>query len=125
MSPGELQRVTSLKQSIQKREGLQRGYFKDPLNRDSLMATTATYTGYQFSSNKDVVKYEMEIQVREMDVYVAPTFINLENPTFWTNQNSQFSRQGFSDGENLLQKIFLINDISFIFGFLKQDFVDN
>ena len=29
----------------------------------------------------------MEIGVREMDCYVAPTFINLENPTFWINQN--------------------------------------
>jgi len=28
----------------------------------------------------------MEIGVREMDCYVAPTFINLENPTFWINQ---------------------------------------
>ena len=80
-------KILSLKQSIQKREGIQRGFYKDPLNRDTLsfIATTATYTGYQFSSNKNVIKYEMEIQVREMDVYVAPTFINLENPTFWIN----------------------------------------
>ena len=67
-----------------------RGYFKDPLNRDSLsfMATTATYTGYQFATTQDVIKFEMEIAMREMDCYVAPTFINLENPTFWINQGT-------------------------------------
>jgi hypothetical protein len=51
----------------------------------SFLATTATYTGYQFSTNKDIIKYEMEVTVQEMDLYVAPTFINLENPTFWMN----------------------------------------
>lgn len=72
------------------REGIARGYFKDPLNRDSLslMATTATYTGYQFSTNKDIIKSEMEISVREMECYVAPTFINIENPTFWMNKGN-------------------------------------
>ena len=33
------------------------------------MATTATYTGYQFSTNKDIIKYEMEIELREMDCF--------------------------------------------------------
>ena len=26
--------------------------------------------------------------VREMDCYVAPTFINIENPTFWMNEGN-------------------------------------
>jgi len=52
------------------------------------MAITANMTGYQFSSTKDVIKYEMEVDLREMDCYVAPTFINLENPTFWVNQGN-------------------------------------
>ena len=48
LSSDQFLRMKSLKSSIQKREGIMRGYVKDPLNRDSLsfMATTATYTGY-------------------------------------------------------------------------------
>ena len=79
--------MKSLRLSIQQREGMMRGYVKDPLNRDTLsfMATTATYTGYQFSTQNDILKYEMEMGVKDFDIYVAPTFINLENPTFWMN----------------------------------------
>jgi hypothetical protein len=48
LSSDDLERIKSLKSSMQRREGNKRGYVKDPLNRDSLsfMATTATYTGY-------------------------------------------------------------------------------
>lgn len=89
----------------------------------------------------------MEVDLREMDCYVAPTFINLENPTFWVNQgnigvprftapnkNSSFGgtsrgyyyQQNFgSASENLLRKILFVNDISFNFEFLTDDFVDN
>lgn len=83
------EKVRSFNHSIYKREGIKRGFYKDPLNRDqfSLRAKTAEYTGYQFSSDRDVIKFLMEIGVREMDCYVAPTFINLENPTFWINQH--------------------------------------
>lgn len=44
-APDKLERMKSLKSSIQKRDG---GYIKDPLNRDALsvMATTANFTGY-------------------------------------------------------------------------------
>jgi len=68
--------------------GIQRGFLHDPLSRDQLsaMAITANMTGFQFSSTKDVVKYEMEADLTQMDCYVAPTIINLENPTFWVNQ---------------------------------------
>jgi hypothetical protein len=40
--------MKSLKDSIRKREGIMKGYIKDPLNRDTLsfMATAATHTGY-------------------------------------------------------------------------------
>ena len=80
--------MVNLKRQISKHEGIQRGYLKDPLNRDTLSftATTACYTGYQFSNDKDIIKYELEMGIRDVDVYVAPTFINLENPTFWVNQ---------------------------------------
>jgi hypothetical protein len=33
----------------------------------------------------------MEVGVKEMDCYVAPTFINLENPTFWLNQGGSLN----------------------------------
>jgi hypothetical protein len=93
--------MNRLKQSIQKREGVARGYVKDPLNRDGLsfLATTACYTGYQFSSHSDIIKCEMEVVVRDVDCYVAPTFINLENPTFWTNQG-HMGRAGFASGQS-------------------------
>lgn len=66
------------------------GFKEDPLARDqfSLAANTAAYTGYRFSANNEVLKYEMFLDVRQMDCYVAPTFINLENPTFWINQDT-------------------------------------
>jgi hypothetical protein len=38
----------------------------------------------------------MEITVREMDCYVAPTFINIENPTFWMNKGN-IGVTGFRD----------------------------
>jgi len=41
-----------------------------------------------------VIKTEVEIALREMDCYVAPTFINLENPTFWIPQRDIGLKQG-------------------------------
>lgn len=120
-----------------------KGYIKDPLNRDTLsfMATAATHTGYQFSTHHDIIKYEVEVVVKEMDCYVAPTFINLENPTFWTNQKSTsqrhhifqsglFNNENYfedelnenTNGENLLRKIMFVNNIIFKFDFLRADF---
>ena len=42
------EKVRSFNHSIYKREGIKRGFYKDPLNRDqfSLRAKTAEYTGY-------------------------------------------------------------------------------
>jgi hypothetical protein len=40
-------------------------------------------SGYQLKFHEELVKIDLQIQVVEMDVYVAPTVINLENPTFW------------------------------------------
>lgn len=90
LDPAKLQKFKQLRQQIQKREGIMRGFFKDPLNRDqfSFEAKVGAYTGYQFSTDRDVIKCEVEFCVREMDCYVAPTFINLENPTFWINSNN-------------------------------------
>jgi hypothetical protein len=31
----------------------------------------------------DVVKYELQMNYVQIDCYVAPTYINLVNPTFW------------------------------------------
>lgn len=61
------------------------GFRDDPLRRDvfSISANAAYYTGYRFSHEREVIKVEMEVGIRQMDCYVAPTFINLENPTFW------------------------------------------
>jgi hypothetical protein len=65
------------------------GFKEDPLARDqfSLAANTAAFTGYRFSADREVIKYETFLDVRQMDCYVAPTFINLENPTFWMNHD--------------------------------------
>lgn len=32
---------------------------------------------------EEIVRYELSINLTEMEIYVAPTSINLENPTFW------------------------------------------
>ena len=33
--------------------------------------------------NTNIVKYELCVQLDQMNLYVAPTYINLEKPTFW------------------------------------------
>ena len=33
--------------------------------------------------NTNIIKNELCIQMDQMNVYVAPTYINLEKPTFW------------------------------------------
>lgn len=35
----------------------------------------------------NIVKYELRTQVDQMDLFVAPTYINLEDPTFWVTPN--------------------------------------
>ena len=42
-----------------------------------------TKSGYKIKFHEELVKVYLQIRVVEMDIYVAPTFINLENPTFW------------------------------------------
>ena len=32
------------------------------------------------------VKYEINVEVKQIDVYVAPTDIDLVNPTFWATR---------------------------------------
>ena len=44
---------------------------------------TKTKSGYHIKFHEELVKVDLQIQVVEMDIYVAPTVINLENPTFW------------------------------------------
>jgi hypothetical protein len=70
-------------------------FTEDPLRRDqfSIRKNIEFYSGYRFSADHEVIKYEMEVSVKEMDCYVAPTFINLENPTFWINQGSLFEQE--------------------------------
>jgi hypothetical protein len=34
----------------------------------------------------NVIKTEVCFSVEKMDLYVAPTYINLDNPTFWVSQ---------------------------------------
>ena len=36
----------------------------------------------------NILKNEIFVQVDKMNVYVAPTYINLEKPTFWKPRNS-------------------------------------
>ena len=33
--------------------------------------------------NTNIVKNEITVQLAQMNLYVAPTYINLEKPTFW------------------------------------------
>lgn len=57
--------------------------------------------------NTNIVKNEICIQVDKMNLYVAPTYINLEKPTFWKPNNpkpeegKQMSSQQYLDGEGL------------------------
>jgi hypothetical protein len=39
----------------------------------------------------DAIKYELHLSLESVNIYVAPTFINMENPTFWVNQNQEKS----------------------------------
>jgi len=45
-----------------------------------------------------VIKYELSISVAKMDLYVAPTYINLDNPTFWINRENNKEMMDFPQG---------------------------
>lgn len=47
-------------------------------------------SGYKIKFHEELVKVDLQIRVVEMDIYVAPTVINLENPTFWISNNQLF-----------------------------------
>ena len=38
-------------------------------------------------NQKNIVKNEICIKLDQMNLYVAPTYINLEKPTFWKSNN--------------------------------------
>jgi hypothetical protein len=50
-------------------------------------------SGYKIKFHEELVKVDLQIRVVEMDIYVAPTVINLENPTFWISNNQLFQQQ--------------------------------
>jgi hypothetical protein len=58
-----------------------------------------------------------------MDIYVAPTVINLENPTFWITAAQPVDTY-FSQSDNLLRKIIQVSNVSFTFDFFFAQFVD-
>ena len=43
--------------------------------------------------NTNIIKNELCVQLDQMNVYVAPTYINLEKPTFWRPMNQSNSRR--------------------------------
>lgn len=59
-----------------------------------------------------------------MDIYVAPTVINLENPTFWISNLGESTGNIFDPSENLLRKVISVTNISFTFDFFFAQFVD-
>jgi len=46
--------------------------------------------------NTNIIKNELSVLLDKMNIYVAPTYINLEKPTFWrpTNRKSERRRHG-------------------------------
>ena len=60
------------------------------ISNDDLMRQAS---GYQIKFHEQVVRYDLQIQVVEMDIYVAPTIINLENPTFFVKNLGEVSFQ--------------------------------
>lgn len=42
--------------------------------------------------NTNIIKNELSIHLDQMNVYVAPTYINLEKPTFWRPMNQPEAR---------------------------------
>ncbi|CDW78547.1 UNKNOWN [Stylonychia lemnae] len=105
--------------------------------------------GYSIKFHEEVVRYDLQIQVVEMDILVAPTVINLENPTFWlsnlgniqlslnNSENQRADRDLFSNkglplsdreqykSENLLRKIITVKNIQFTFNFLEEEYADH
>ena len=43
--------------------------------------------------NTNIVKNEICIQVERMNLYVAPTYINLEKPTFWKSASENLNKR--------------------------------
>lgn len=65
------------------------GYYKEKVNGMQSSLNIDEYqrkqSGYNMNVHSQIVRYEMQYYLNEMEVFVAPTSINLENPTFWLN----------------------------------------
>lgn len=51
-----------------------------------------TRMGYDLNVHQKIVRYELSYFLTEMEVYVAPTSINLENPTFWLQNLDELNK---------------------------------
>ena len=72
-------------------------------------------------------KREVVFQVDEMDCFVAPTFINLESPTFWLPANylvNLRTDKSLNMMENLLRKIIEASKINLSFEFYDEKHMD-
>ena len=65
-----------------------------------------------------VVKYELNLNLLKSDCYVAPTYINLSNPTFWANNKNQ------NQNESVLRKILSSENLSLNIEFYSQELVN-
>ena len=72
---------------------------------------------------KDVVKYELTINVMNMDCYVAPTSLGTEAVTFWASSCSKKFDE--PDGEKELHQILQIEDTNIQIQWLNEALVDN
>jgi hypothetical protein len=105
-----------------------------------------------FNATADVVKYELNIVIESVNAYVAPTFINMHNPTFWVSpiklqpdqdleskapnnpiQNILSELAGGKDNidevmtnnENNLTRIMSVTNFKITMDFLTKKFVDH
>lgn len=59
----------------------------------SAVQITKKYTKEGGKWNTNIVKHEICLNVDKMNIYVAPTYINLEKPTFWRASNNSFGHK--------------------------------
>jgi hypothetical protein len=55
--------------------------------------------------DKKYMRTEVKLLLQRMDAFVAPTVIDIVNPTFWLN-HSEDESDDYVNSENLLKKIF-------------------
>ena len=73
------------------------------------------------NQDKKYMRTEIKLHLQRMDAFVAPTVIDIVNPTFWLNESED--ETDYVNSENLLKKIFQTNSFKMEFQITLKEYV--